>query len=488
MEAIAAVRATGARSETIDIDRFLADPTECFEQSQTRLMGMAPETVAALQLAGLKRRFARFRCTLPMLQRLADSQGIDAIDDVSDVLPLLFDHSTYKSYPASLLEKQRFAALTNWLGKLTTVDLSGVDASNCRSVDQWMQLLRAETPLSICHTSGTSGTLSFLPWSKREWRVMTGQFTTLFFRQFGDEAPPLKLPLNVPCVYPFFRHGGMAHTIVNDYFAEFVAGSEERFHAAYPGRLSADLLLLAARRRAAAARGEVDTFKLGPELEARREEFEVQQRDMPQHIAEFSGAVLSRLAGQRIFMTATSNLLYSMAERGLKGGLRKLFHPSSVIVTGGGGKGMVLPDDWQAPVKEFFGADRINLGYGMSEMCAPFASCEHGHYHVNPWIIPFMLDPDTNLPLPRTGTVTGRFAFYDLMPDTRWGGFITGDEVTLSWEGLPCACGRTAPYLHSRIIRLSQKAKHADGEEKLSCGGAPGAYEEALDFLNDGAA
>ncbi len=488
MEAAVAVRPGRAPSEAIDVDRFLADPSECFGQSLTRLMSMTPETVAALQLAGLKRRFAGFRTALPMLQRLADSQGIDAIEQLDDVLPLLFDHSTYKSYPASLLEKQRFTALTAWLGKLTTVDLSGVDASQCRSIDQWLQLLRTETPLSICHTSGTTGTLSFLPWSKREWRVMTGQFTMLFFRRFGEDGPSLRLPLNVPCVYPFFRHGGMAHTLVNDHFAEFVAGSEERFHAAYPGWLSSDLLLLAARRRAAAARGELDSFKASPELEARREEFEAQQRDMPRHIAAFSDMVLSKLAGQRIFMTATSNLLYGMAERGLKDGARKLFHPSSVIVTGGGGKGMVLPDDWQTPVREFFGADRINLGYGMSEMCAPFASCELGHYHVNPWIIPYMLDPDTNTPLPRSGTVSGRFAFYDLMPDTRWGGFITGDEVTMTWQDQPCACGRSAPYLHNGITRLSQKAKHADGEEKLSCGSTAGAYEEALDFLNDGTA
>ena len=112
MEAAVAVRPGRAPSEAIDVDRFLADPSECFGQSLTRLMSMTPETVAALQLAGLKRRFAGFRTALPMLQRLADSQGIDAIEQIDDVLPLLFDHSTYKSYPASLLEKQRFTALT----------------------------------------------------------------------------------------------------------------------------------------------------------------------------------------------------------------------------------------------------------------------------------------------------------------------------------------------------------------------------------------
>lgn len=470
-------------TKAVDVERFLADPGECFGQSQTRMLGLPPETLAALQLAALQHRYASFRQPLPMLKKLADSQNIEAIRRLDDVLPLLFDHSTYKSYPASLLDKQRFDLLTNWLAKLTTVDLSGFDASKIRSVDEWMQKLREQTPLSICHTSGTTGSFSFLPWSQREWRVMTAQFTPLFFRRFGEDGPPLPLPHNMPCIYPFFRYGGMSHTIVNDYFAEFVAGDESRYHAAYPGRLSADLMLLAARRRAALAKGE--TLSVSPELDARREEFEAQQRDMPRHLAEFSSRLVSELAGQRVFIMATSPLLVSMAERGLANGQRGVFAADSVIVTGGGGKGVVLPDDWQQKVLDFLGVDRINMGYGMSEMSGAFPMCEHGHYHALPWIIPFVLDPDTNEPLPRSGTVTGRFAFYDLMPDTRWGGFITGDEVTITWD-TPCACGRSAPHLHGSIQRLSQKAKHADGEEKLSCAGTAGVYEEALDFLNGG--
>lgn len=473
----------GGRGEAIDVERFLADPGECLGQSQTRLFSFSREALADLQLAGLKRRFATFRPSLPMLRKLADSQQIDSIDRLDEVLPLLFDHSTYKSYPASLLDRQRFDLLTGWLAKLTTVDLSGFDASGVRSVDEWMQKLRDETPLSICHTSGTTGSFSFLPWSQREWRVMTAQFTPLFFRRFGEDGPPLPLPHNMPCIYPFFRRGGMAHTLVNDYFAAFIAGDESRYHAAYPGYLSADLLLLAARMRAAAAKGE--TLQVSPELDARRAEFEAQQRDMPRHLAEFSSRLVSELAGQRIFIMATSPLLLAMAERGLAQNQRGVFHPDSVIVTGGGGKGVVLPDDWQQKVLDFLGVDRINMGYGMSEMSGAFPMCAHGHYHVLPWVIPFVLDPDTNEPLPRSGTVTGRFAFYDLMPDTRWGGFITGDEVTLSWDR-PCACGRAAPYLHAGIQRLSHKAKHADGEEKLSCASTAGVYEEALDFLNGG--
>ena len=192
----------------------------------------------------------------------------------------------------------------------------------------------------------------------------------------------------------------------------------------------------------------------------------------------------SKLAGKRVFVLATSNLLCTLAEDGLKRGLRRVFAPNSVIITGGGGKGMVLPDDWQAKVKEFFGVDTLHNNYGMSELMGQFASCSHGNNHGTPWLIPYILDGD-NKPLPREGTVTGRFAAYDLLMDTRWGGFVTGDEVTLEWSK-PCGCGQKSPHIVGGSIRRFSEKKSDGGEEKLSCAAAPEAYAEALDFLNGG--
>jgi hypothetical protein len=466
------------------LDAFLDDPSGYFGHSLTRMMGNSRADVDALQLAGLRRRFGRFRGRIGMLDKLADRQGIHAIDRLDDVVPLLFGHEIYKSYPASLLEKHRFRELTAWLNKLTTHDLSKVDVSSCRSIDDWLMTMSRETPMAVVHTSGTGGTMSFLPWTKAEWRRCITQFTVLSFQRFGQPAPLPRYPMNIECIYPFFRSGGLSHTVLNDAVVEVIAGGEERFHAAYPGRLSADLLVLAARRRSAAAKGELDRLDISPELAARREEFELQQRDMPGHVARFFDTLRQRLAGQRIFMLAASHMLYGLAESGLKQGMQNLFSADSVIISGGGGKGMVLPDGWSETVKTFFGTRNLVLSYGMSEMAGQFAMCDHGHYHCPPWIIPFVLDPDTAKALPRHGTVTGRFAFYDLLPDTRWGGFVSGDEVTLSWDP-PCPCGRTGAYVHSNIQRLSDR-RTDEGEEKLSCAAAPEAYAEALDFLNEG--
>jgi hypothetical protein len=50
-----------------------------------------------------------------MLGKLADSQGVNEIVALDNVLPLLFGYEIRKSYPVSLLEKRKCEQLTAWL-------------------------------------------------------------------------------------------------------------------------------------------------------------------------------------------------------------------------------------------------------------------------------------------------------------------------------------------------------------------------------------
>jgi len=68
----------------------------------------------------------------------------------------------------------------------------------------------------------------------------------------------------------------------------------------------------------------------------------------------------------------------------------------------------------------------------------------------------------------------------DLMPDSYWGGLVSGDEVTMAGWDEPCACGRTGPYLESTIRRFSEAQ---GGDDKINCAGAPEAHDRAIDFL-----
>lgn len=440
--------------------------------------GLDAEVLAELQRGAVQARFDQLRNEIPLLRRVADELGVTRLDAVDDVVPLLFDHAFYKSYPTSLIEKKRFADLTRWLSRLTTVDLTGLDAAACRCLDEWFALLDAESPLRVCHSSGTSGSFSLVPWTQREFDTLGAAFAATFAQEFGaDEDCREADPMDV--IFPYFRSGSAMVTRLNDAIEVHVAKSPDRFHAALPGRLSADVMFLAGRLRDATAKGTLRQLTLDPELLARKDEFDGLLRRMPELLEEFLDRLTSELAGRRIFTVAVGHTVHSLALAGLAAGKRDVFAADSVVALGGGAKGVVQPEGWQNDVVEFFGATRIRSGYGMSEITLAARECEHGRYHFNPWLVPFVLDPDTGAAHSRTGTVTGRAAFFDTAVMTRWGGFITGDKVTMHYE--PCACGQTTPGCDNRIERFG--AGH-DGDDKITCAATDAAHHETLEFLS----
>lgn len=326
------------------------------------------QELEALQLAALKLRFAQLHEKIPMVKKLAEKQGVRSIEQLTDVVPLLFEHTMYKSYPPSLLEHNRFDQLTRWLDKLTAHDLSNVDASGCKGITEWVELLDRETPLKICHSSGTSGLMSFLPHAKDEWDLHGKTWPVVFFQEFGD--PPLTPDQYVPKVHvvsPNYRYGANAFVRGTDMFAKAIAGSEERVHTLYPGRLDSDVLYLAARLRAAKSRGNADSVKVSPELLARQKQFVEAQANAKQDLERFFERITQELRGQRVLIMATWNMVYDLAVAGLKRGIRNVFAPDSVVISGGGAKGMVRPDNWQQPVCEFTGVPRLKGAFGMSE-------------------------------------------------------------------------------------------------------------------------
>src|SRR5581483_968261 len=171
--------------------RLLADDASAFfGHSHDRMQTIPRDELASLQLAALQYRFEALRDRIPMLQKLADRQNIARLEAIEDVVPLLFEHTMYKSYPPTLLEKNRFTDITRWMGKLTSVDLSGIDVSGCDSIDSWLEIMDRDSPLAVIHSSGTSGTMSFLPCSKREWEKF-GQTQMIQLTQtFGAGADP----------------------------------------------------------------------------------------------------------------------------------------------------------------------------------------------------------------------------------------------------------------------------------------------------------
>jgi hypothetical protein len=462
---------------------FMDDPMGHFDHSVTKMHSIPRAELESLQRSAMARRFSQHRRSIEMVRTLADRLGVDEVRDLDDIVPLFFAHTAFKSYPASLLDKKRFDLMTRWLGKLTSYDISNVDTEGCGGIDEWIDRLDEQTPLEVITSSGTTGTLSIIPKDKAGALYTMKLWRLFLFQTFGKEPTPEELEPEVDVIWPNHASGKLGHLRMAAMLKrEFTGGDERRFHALYSDAISTDLMFLASKMRAAASRGELDRLEIDPTLLARKEEFIAMQARRPKEMAEFFTRLTRELAGKRVFMIGAYNLMYEVAAAGLERGIRGVFASNSAILTGGGLKGFVLPGDYMEVIQEFLGVDRIQEGYGMSEISALHWACEEGCYHVQPWVIPFVLDPDTSEPMPRRGVQTGRAAFYDLFNQSHWGGVISGDEITLDWD-TPCPCGRRSVYIAHDIVRYSEKKGVED--DRISCSATQEVHNEAVSFMRE---
>src|SRR5215218_8508534 len=82
-----------------------------------------------MQLAAARELFAERRKQIKVLDKRAKDTGVDRIGSLQDLVPLLFAHTVYKSYPASFVETGRWDRMLQWLQTLTVSDLSNTDVS-----------------------------------------------------------------------------------------------------------------------------------------------------------------------------------------------------------------------------------------------------------------------------------------------------------------------------------------------------------------------
>ncbi len=179
------------------VTRFMDDPINFFGRSYTQMHTIGRPELEELQRQAMGIRFQQHHESIEILRKLADRLQIKALTEFNDVVPLLFSHTAFKSYPAALIDKKRFDLMTKWLDKLTSYDLSHVDTNGCNSIDEWIDRLDQQTPLEVITSSGTTGTLSIIPKDKRGAEEGMQIWKICLFQTFGDgahraAAPPFR--------------------------------------------------------------------------------------------------------------------------------------------------------------------------------------------------------------------------------------------------------------------------------------------------------
>ena len=463
------------RSELIDT--LIDAPERYVDTSYNMIFSITDEQRERLWIQGARRRFAEMRPKIAMLETLAVRQGVDAIATLDDLAPLLFKASTYNSYPLSWLEKGDFGRLTRWLDKLTVVDLSHVNMAGVELIEEWFAALAKQTDLIVCYSTTTSGKMTFLPRTVAEWQLywLGGQWR---LESFGEERAHYR-PLvpgvdKVPIFFPGPKGGNRPFNINLAIYEDVYGEGLVKAPSAY---MDADLMSLAGRIQEASKRGEEGMLAINPRLLARKDEIAQIKIDGPAQYAAWVDTLINAHRGQRVWVLGTMGSVHALARQLLAEGTTGAFTQDSLISVGSGFPDGVEPENWQEEVYSAFGipARNMNIDFGMGEMMSVATRCPHRHYHLPPTTIPYILDVDTDEVRPRSGSQTGRFAFFDLLASTYWGGFVSGDQVTLNWN--PCACGRTGAYLSNEIGKIPE-----DGE-KIGCAGSAQAHDDATEFL-----
>ncbi|WP_436790845.1 hypothetical protein [Yinghuangia sp. YIM S10712] len=445
------------------------------EQPFETLFSLSAAEVEAAQRAALVKRFTELRPEVEALDKLAVRQGVDRVETIEDAVPLLFDHRVYKSYPLSLIEKRRFARLTTWLGRLTRHDLGNVPLDGVDSVDEWLTRLD-EHGMIIGHSTGTTGKLSFIPRSRDEWPAWRNVHFEVMRAAIGTDVRQVK----IPTFSAGYRSGHQMMTKMGKLFAEVQAGGDENRHMLYDYPLSSDLLSLAGRLQAAEERGELDQLEIDPRLLEERRQLIEASRHRDDDLQRWFATLVEEFRGKRVRIGGTSADLVRLALKGRENGVVCEFAPDSILMAGGGMKGFKnAPDDWRDLLTGFFGIDRIASMYGMSECMGTAPKCSENFYHFMPYTIPIVLDEDA-VPVPRKGVHTGRLALFDLLAETYWGGFISGDRVTIHWDE-DCACGWKSPRISDDIVRYSELE---GGDDKITCAGTAKAYSDFMDYVS----
>jgi hypothetical protein len=417
------------------------------------------------QVAALNERFQENRERIKLLRHRAGEAGVDQITTLADMVPLLFPHTAYKSYPESFLIDQRWDRLTKWLGTISPYPIEDLDLDGIVDIDDWIARLEALGYFISC-SSGTTGKSAMLIASQRD--MAWSQVDTVQVFHWGSGVEPRADRKLIGCApvasVPKNR------IIADAQYAAFANPAWDRFVYPVPPITVGALTHMVVMRK-----------KMG------------EGSAMPDEVAAFeaTSAERAQLMADAVILAAEEVIAHrdkKLMVAGLWSGLHAVakvvrergysaedFDPDNCIYVGGGLKRAQLPPDYKEFVHQTFNipATRDFQNYSMQELNSGMPKCRAGNrYHLPPWVVPLILDQagDALIDQDYAGEVTGRAAFFDLSLDGRWGGLITGDRISIDYR--PCSCGQRGPSIRDDIARYAD----LEGDDKIGCAGTVDAY------------
>ena len=426
--------------------------------------------VREVQIAALNERLQERMDKIKIVALRAKDAGVTEISKLEDAVPLLLPHTAYKSYPESFLTEKKWDRLTKWLGTVSTYPTDGVDLSDVREIDDWVEAC-ARVGLFVACSSGTTGKSAMLVASQADidFTCKDGVVAVEWGSDMREGDMRTSAGAASAVAYTH-KNAAMGMALMG----AFVDPDKPRFKSGLPPVTIGSLTKMISLRKAIAD---------GTAQPAEIQEYEAESAARQKALDEAQvGAVDDIIAkrGDRLYITGMWGALHPFAEQvRARGYSAKDFHPENGVYLGGGLKRAKLPADYREYVYQTFNMQPrfIYQMYGMQELGTSMPRCQEGQrYHIPAWLICLPLDKagDTLLPGVGEGKVEGRAAFFDLSMDGRWGGVISGDHIEVDYS--PCKCGNRSPSITDNVYRYAD----LEGDDKIGCAGTVDAYVRGL--------
>ena len=426
----------------------------------------APANLADLQLEAVRERFTQQIQRIPLLARRAREVGVSEINSLADVVPLLFAHTNYKSYPEAFIDNGQWQNMSRWLQTMSSCSTANIDVAGVNDVDDWIDRAK-DAGHFVFASSGTSGKNSFLNEGHDE-RVRA---KAAYLHGF-NLATPGYLPAQDRHVFSVMAPKGV-HKLTYACNALYDAWAmPDGLHRLIDEPMKAMDTMRPHQIRRLLAAG-----KIGPtEIEAYEQEMVAKSAVNARRFDAWLDEIAA-LRREPLYIATMWAQAWMIVERLRARGIADGdFHPDTILSVGGGIKGAKVPADYRDQIIRFFGLDeaRLSNSYGMVEISGFCALIQpHNVFAVPPWLVPLVLNKEGDQllnPADGKGVVEGRMAFLDLNAEARWGGIISGDKVTVEFgAGLD---GVKTPIVRS----IARYADLEEGEGKLTCAGSIDAY------------
>lgn len=418
---------------------------------------------------------ASYLKSLQAYQKVAREEGCGENADLETLKnKLMISEEIFKSYNQEWLDRDDYVSMNKWLSGLYHRPID-VAVNEIHSIDGWIEQL-SRNGIEISCSSGTSGSLSFIPRSSKNWetiRIANKSYISAFLILREIKTPLARL-LTTPKIN--LISSGAFSALVNkiglkDFDAIFLGfrsgktGNQvlmqslspifRRHSFLYDLDLSMDSLRCLRR----GINSEEDRARLADF------DLKVNQKREQNYLKIIESILSSTQEGQKIFIFGAPYQLKELCEIIAANGKKVPLHKESLIVFGGGWKSFtgqamdqsslfkILSETFELPLK------RIIEWYSMTEINALMMRCQAGRFHIPPLIEPVIFDEELH---PLEGKdLKGTFGFLDPLAYSCPGFIISGDLVHFV-DG-QCECGLYGPAV--------TEIKRAQSREIKGCGG-----------------